>query len=78
MALAGAEVRPRSAGQEPEISIAGTSLDREKTYRVAAEDFHATETPGLKGAPAQSGDDVRDLVERWVRRQRGRTASRPQ
>jgi 5'-nucleotidase/UDP-sugar diphosphatase len=78
IAMAGAEVRPRSPGQDPQVTVGGTALDPEKTYRVAAEDFHATQTPGLKGAPAQSGDDVRDLVERWVRRPGGRDASRAQ
>lgn len=69
MALAGAEVRSRADGQQPELLIGGAPLDPEKRYRVAAEDFHAANTPGLKGAPAEPRGDVRELVARWLQQQ---------
>jgi 5'-nucleotidase / UDP-sugar diphosphatase len=66
MALAGAEVSSPASTTPPEVRIAGSTLDPDRTYRVAAEDFHATDTPGLKGARAQAGDDERDLVVHWL------------
>src|SRR5204862_4343905 len=41
MAIAGAEVTARSSGQEAAIRVGSAPLDPERTYRVAAEDFHA-------------------------------------
>src|SRR5207245_10014337 len=42
--------------------------------RAAADDSHAANTPGLKGAPAETRDDDRDLVVRWLQK-RSRQAS---
>src|SRR5207302_180621 len=70
MAIAGAEVAARSAGQEAAIRVGGAPLDPERTYRVVAEDYHADNTPGLKGAPAETREDVRDLVVRWLEAKR--------
>jgi 5'-nucleotidase/UDP-sugar diphosphatase len=67
MAIAGAEVASRPSGRDPDIRIGGVPLDPERRYRVVAEDFHAADTPGLKGAPAETREDVRELVVRWLR-----------
>jgi 2',3'-cyclic-nucleotide 2'-phosphodiesterase (5'-nucleotidase family) len=66
MAVAGADVGTRSSGPEADIRIGGAALDSQRSYRVVAEDYHAANTPGLKGAPAESREDVRDLVARWL------------
>ena len=70
MASAGAEVSPSTSGRQPEVRVTGAPLDPVRTYRVAAEDYHAANTPGLKGAPAETRDDDRDLVVRWLRKGR--------
>jgi hypothetical protein len=67
MAIAGAEVASPSPASATEFRIGGAPLDPDRSYRVAAEDFHAANTPGLKGKPAQTGGDVRDLVVQWLR-----------
>jgi 2',3'-cyclic-nucleotide 2'-phosphodiesterase (5'-nucleotidase family) len=71
MAIAGAEVGSSASVPGPEVRVAGAPLDADRTYRVAAEDYHALETPGLKGAPADTRGDVRDLVVQWLRQGRG-------
>jgi hypothetical protein len=72
MAFAGAEIGPILATGEPAIRIGGESLDPEKSYRVAVEDYRTTYVPGLKGAPVETRDDIRDLVGRWLQRQTAR------
>jgi 2',3'-cyclic-nucleotide 2'-phosphodiesterase (5'-nucleotidase family) len=72
MAIAGAEVRTAGNGREPDVRVGAQSLDPEATYRVAVMDFHAREMPGLKGAPAQIGDDLREVIARWVQRSTAR------
>jgi 2',3'-cyclic-nucleotide 2'-phosphodiesterase (5'-nucleotidase family) len=76
MAIAGADVGTRSSGPEADIRIAGAALDPQRSYRVVAEDYHAANTPGLKGAPAGSREDVRDLVARWLEKGGGAVGDR--
>ncbi len=74
MAMAGAEAHPGTGGMIT-ARVGGAPLDPEKSYTVAAEDYRFTNVPGLKGARAESRDDIRDLVSRWL--QKGnRTAMR--
>jgi 5'-nucleotidase/UDP-sugar diphosphatase len=68
MATAGAEVRARSGSGPAEVWVGGAPLDPARGYRVAMEDYHASQSPTIKNAPAETGDDVRDLVVRWVQR----------
>jgi 2',3'-cyclic-nucleotide 2'-phosphodiesterase (5'-nucleotidase family) len=68
MAMAGAELLSSASGPTPEARVGGASLDPDRTYHVAAEDFHAANIPGLKGAPAETRDDARELVARWLQK----------
>jgi 2',3'-cyclic-nucleotide 2'-phosphodiesterase (5'-nucleotidase family) len=71
---AGGEVGNAGNGGEPQVRVGAQTLDPEATYRVAIMDFHAREMPGLKGAPAQVGDDLREVIARWMERSATRAA----
>jgi hypothetical protein len=77
MAMDGAEIRTLSNGGKPEVRIGEGALDPEKEYRVAVEDYRTTYMPGLKGAPVETRDDIRDLVARWAQRGANARAARP-
>lgn len=68
MAVAGADVSSPTSGLPSEVRVAGVPVAPDRTYRVAAEDYLAAHTPGLMGAPAQTGGDERDLVVEWLTR----------
>jgi 2',3'-cyclic-nucleotide 2'-phosphodiesterase (5'-nucleotidase family) len=71
MAIAGAEASSSTSGPAPELRVAGAPLDPDRTYHVAAQDFDASETPGLKGAPTETRGDIRDVVLQWLRQGHG-------
>jgi len=71
MAIAGADAAAPSTASTTQFQIGGAPIDPDRAYRVAAEDYHAADTPGLKGAPSQAGGDVRDLVVQWLQTQPG-------